>query len=77
MGSVMTIASTAMARIVPPQGSPIDRAIPTATISNLAGTKHIKMAGRPTFLNSLKSRLRPLLVKATTKAIWRRIFEIA
>ena len=72
----MTIASATMARIVLPQGRPIDRAIPTATISNVAGTKHIKMAGWPTFLNSLKSRLRPLLVKTTTTKRTR-IFEIA
>ena len=39
-----------------------------ATISKQAGTKHIKMAGRPTFSKSFISKARPARVKIIIKA---------
>ena len=40
----------------------------TLTISILAGTKHIRIAGRPTFFSDFKSRDNPARVKIITKA---------
>ncbi len=42
MGAVMTIASTAMTRIVPPQERPIDKAIPPIEACTVAFGKYAK-----------------------------------
>ena len=45
-------------------------------ISKVAGTKHIKTAGLPTFFKSFISRFRPALVNIIIKAICRKSAEI-
>ena len=49
----------------------------TANSSNVAGRKHIKMAGLPSFLKADKSSPKPALVKMMIRAIFLRSPDIA
>ena len=46
------------------------------TISKHAGTKHINMAGLPTFFKSLKSRFNPARIKIIINAIFLNSLDI-
>ena len=46
------------------------------TISKQAGTKHIRMAGRPTFFKSSRFSESPARVRMMMRANWRRSAEI-
>ena len=72
--AAMTAPRTAASRALIPRSPGARRSIPA--ISKDAGRKHMRTAGRPTFLSSERSRFRPALVKIMMRAIRLKSAEI-
>ena len=70
-----TLPMIAASNSVTPSRTGASRTVPASSMH--AGTKHIKIAGLPTFLRSSRFRDKPALVRIMTSAICRKSDEIS